>query len=210
MKKPDTLVLVRHGQTEWNLSGRMQGQLDSPLTARGKEQARAAGRRLRRFYDGRQLPPLFTSPLGRAAHTASLLAAEAGLEEGAPEHDARIAEVSFGELEGLTEEEILERYPSEGAARRADKWHYVHPGGESYSGSVARVVSFLDEIARHPEVMVVAHVGISRVLRAQYLDLDLTEIAYLPHRQNQIFVLRDGGVEVLETDAPDDPAPFAG
>lgn len=101
-----TVVLLRHGRTEWNASGRMQGQSDVPLDDVGREQAAAAARALA------QVEPtvVVTSDLLRAAATAEALAQETGLPVTA---DERIRERSFGVWEGMLRDELAERWPEQ-------------------------------------------------------------------------------------------------
>jgi glucosyl-3-phosphoglycerate phosphatase len=99
-----TLVLVRHGETDWNLSGRAQGHADVPLNATGLAQARAVARVLAGFVPVR----LWSSDLARARQTAEAIAVITGLRV---ECDARLREYDVGERSGLTLEEATERYP---------------------------------------------------------------------------------------------------
>ncbi|MEE1621768.1 histidine phosphatase family protein [Zafaria sp. J156] len=93
------IVLVRHGQTPWNFEGRLQGQVDIPLNAAGRAQARQAGRQLAEEYDAGSWDAVVASPLGRAAETAAIIAAELGLEPGEPEPG--LVERGYGEGEGV-------------------------------------------------------------------------------------------------------------
>jgi probable phosphoglycerate mutase len=103
---PQTIYLVRHGETVWNREGRVQGHLDSPLTTRGLVQARRAGDTLRGLIDDPQEYTLLTSPLGRARQTAAIVAEIVGWGSGACRQDPELREMSWGEWEGLTTEEI--------------------------------------------------------------------------------------------------------
>lgn len=138
------ISLVRHGQTDWNLTRRIQGTSDIPLNDTGRAQARVTAMILRR----RQWDAIFTSPLGRARETAEIIAAEAGLP--APAAIEGLAERNYGEAEGLTGEQILARYPD---GMRI-------PGQESRDEVVRRAVPALLGIAeRHPasDFIVVSH-----------------------------------------------------
>ncbi len=145
------LVLVRHGQSRLIEEGRFQGQLDSPLTAVGHEQARAVASRLA----GRRVPPalpvpaglpaeIVHSPLLRAAATAEAIAealaasdpAGAGV---AVRGDAGFLEIGQGEWEGLAGTEITDRYGGTLAAWRRRPWETVAPGGETLADVAARV-----------------------------------------------------------------------
>ncbi len=96
------LYLLRHGETEFNLEGRLQGQQDSPLTARGRAQARAHGALLKTLIAEPEAWRVVASPLGRTMDTARLACAELGLPEAAIETDPRLKEIAFGDWEGLT------------------------------------------------------------------------------------------------------------
>jgi len=100
---PTRVLLVRHGQSEWNALGRWQGQADPPLSDIGREQARAAARSLG------ALDAIFASDLQRAAETAAIISAELGV--GPVVIDERLRERDAGEWSGLTRGEIEERYP---------------------------------------------------------------------------------------------------
>jgi probable phosphoglycerate mutase len=131
------LVLVRHGETEWNRIGRVQGLSDIPLNDTGREQARHAGRRLA----AERWDAVASSPLLRAADTARIIAAELGLPE--PELDAALVERNYGEAEGLTGPEIDARLG--GVVRARESREQV-----------------VELAARHPagRVLVVSHGGV--------------------------------------------------
>lgn len=124
------LYLVRHGETDWNRQRRIQGSTDIPLNATGRAQAAATAVLLER----RSFDAVVASPLSRAAETGSIIARHLGLAE--PTTYLGIAERSYGEAEGLTNEEVLERYP-----------HDDVPGRESRSALLARATETLGEIA---------------------------------------------------------------
>lgn len=152
------MFLLRHGETEWNVAGRLQGRDDSPLTARGLAQARDAATALAREGVTR----IYTSPLGRARATAAHVAAASGA--GITEV-AALAEIDFGEASGLTLAAAEERFPGLAAARADDRWGYRWPGGESYADAGARLAGWL---ATAPEgvwaddALVVSHQSLLR------------------------------------------------
>jgi uncharacterized phosphatase len=138
------ISLVRHGQTDWNLSKRIQGTSDIPLNDMGRAQAMATGEILNR----RQWDAIYSSPLSRAHETAQIIAVETGLA--APVTIAAIAERNYGEAEGLTGQQILARFP-EGT---------VVPGRESRDEVVRRALPALLELAethRGKSLIVVSH-----------------------------------------------------
>ena len=149
------LLLVRHGETEWNVQGRLQGAADSPLTAVGEADAVKCRDRLAR---GSRAPCVcYTSPLGRARKTAEILCAGTSIPI---VDDDGLVERSFGVLEGLTVEERKAQFPD--VKLRSPDDDYAPPGGESRSSTQARAVAALKAIAeRHPgeRVLVVTHSG---------------------------------------------------
>lgn len=145
--------LVRHGQTDWNLQGRYQGQADPPLNETGLQQAQVAAERLA----GRRYAALYSSDLERARVTAEIIGKYLGLTVII---DPRLREVNQGAWEGLLVTEIQERYPLEWEARQRDRLRFRAPGGESVQDVATRVWAAMDEIAwRHPHdaVIVVSH-----------------------------------------------------
>jgi broad specificity phosphatase PhoE len=157
-----TLLLARHGETDWNRDGRWQGQTDTPLNERGREQARA----LAAEVDGNGITAVYASDLARARETAAIVADRLGL----PLHiDPRLRELHFGGWEGLTTPEIEELYPEEIERWRADDGSSAFAGGETYEQMGRRVVAALTDIAAaHPsaDVLVILHGGPIRGLLA--------------------------------------------
>ena len=179
------LYVLRHGQTEWNAAGRMQGHMDSPLTDLGREQAAMQGRILRAL----DLPADVTfhcSPQGRARQTAEI--ALAGLTE-APVFDHRLKEVSVGAFEGLTMTDLEAGWPEVMTRDEALSWHYRAPGGEGYDSFSARIRDWLDE--QTAPAVVVSHGMVSGVLRGLALGLDLAGIAKLPGGQGIVYHVKD-------------------
>ena len=160
------LLLVRHGETDWNRDGRWQGGSDTRLNDVGREQARALAQQL----DG-EIDVLYSSDLARARETAEIVAAKLGLEV---RLDPRLRERGFGSWEGLTTTEIEERFAD--AHRR---WLAGEGAGaddaEAFEDFSARVEDFLSDVLRlHPgeEVLVVSHGGSIRVIHALAAGVD--------------------------------------
>ena len=150
------VIIVRHGQTEWNIKGIRQGHLDSPLTGRGLAQAKALGQRLAR----EKFSVLYSSDLGRAIETAKEIVSVTGHQIVT---DARLRERHLGIFQGLNADEINERYPEERRLMRTSGPGYVIPGGESMIQQVERNVAFFDSLAvRHAgeTIVVVTHGGV--------------------------------------------------
>ena len=150
------LIIVRHGQTEWNIAGIRQGHLDSQLTSKGIAQANALARRLAR----ERFAALYSSDLGRAVQTAMAVAELTGHEIVT---DARLRERHLGIFQGLNANEIMEKFPEERRLLRTMGPDYVIPGGESMRQQVERNVSFLNDLAQKhagETVVVVTHGGV--------------------------------------------------
>ena len=161
------IIFIRHGETAFNASGQLQGQRDIPLNARGREQASAVGRFLRKTYAAEiarldATGAFWASPLGRTRETMERARTAMGLAPTVYKLDDRLKELTFGEWEGLTWREV-ERIDAAGVrARKADKWGFTPPGGESYATLAMRVRAWLDE--RDGDCFVAAHGGIARAL----------------------------------------------
>ena len=150
------VIIVRHGQTEWNLKLVRQGHLDSPLTEKGVAQANALAQRLAQ----EKFTALYSSDLGRAVQTARLIANATG-------HriitDQRLRERHLGIFQGLSGEEIRKRFPEEYRCHRTMGPTYIIPGGESVEQQVARNIGYLNEIAEKHSgeaIVVVSHGGV--------------------------------------------------
>ena len=150
------LIIVRHGQTEWNIAGIRQGHLDSRLTSKGVAQAQSLAQRLAR----EKFSALYSSDLGRAVQTAMAVADLTGHEIVT---DPRLRERHLGIFQGLNADEIAERYPEERRMLRMMGPDYVIPGGESMRQQVERNVSYLNDLARKHNgetIVVVTHGGV--------------------------------------------------
>jgi broad specificity phosphatase PhoE len=181
------VLLARHGQTEWNLTGRRQGRADSPLTAAGLAQAHRNAELLR----AEDIDLICTSPLGRARTTAEIIAEAAGV----PVHVHHgLAEVDHGDFTGLTGAEIAHRAPE----RAHDKYRWRFPSGESYADADRRAAAALQAIAvdtRRP--LIVSHEMIGRMLVRTLLgEPPATALArHQPH--DAVYEVADGRLRVL-------------
>jgi broad specificity phosphatase PhoE len=165
MIKP-VLYYVRHGETDWNLAGRLQGWHDPALNARGRRQAAVCADILRDLIEREGRAPIdypyVASPLRRARETAEILRAGLGLAPGDYRVDPRLREIGFGEWEGLTFRDVRSRAPQALAARERNKWDFVPPGGESYAHVALRMREWYDGLAG--DTVVIAHGGTARAL----------------------------------------------
>jgi len=152
---PTTLLLIRHGETAWNAEGRIQGQLDVPLSPRGVWQAARLAQRMA----GERIDAVLSSDLARAALTAQPLAGALGVPL---QFDERLRERDFGRFQGHTLEEIAARWPQDFHRWRERDPGWPVPEGESGDQFIARVVDALRDLARAQRgatVAVIAHGG---------------------------------------------------
>jgi 2,3-bisphosphoglycerate-dependent phosphoglycerate mutase len=166
-----TIVMVRHGETDWNRDRRFQGHADIPLNAAGLDQMRGLAEQL----SGESFSIVYTSPLRRASESAALLGERLGLE--VRPSDA-LMEVDVGAWSGLTVDEVEERFP-EGFARWVDWRCEGWSDGETYERLGQRVVDGLREIAEThggERVLAVTHGGPIRTAAAVALRLPLHEV----------------------------------
>jgi len=165
------LLLIRHGETDWNVERRMQGNTDIPLNARGREQAAllatwiaAAG----------CLDALYSSTLERARLTAEAIARECEL---IPILDERLIEKGMGDLEGLSLADFEQRYPALYHARMMSPEHVALPGEESPAQLHERVQAFLNDLylrhARGNRIGIVSHGGTCSMILAILLGIDI-------------------------------------
>ncbi len=163
---PPRLYFLRHGETDWNAEGRLQGRQDVPLNPLGQDQSARAGCKLKKLLlsqgENPATLPFQCSPLLRTRQTLRLARAELGLPPEGGEFDDRLVEFTFGRWEGLTWPEVCALDPELAKAREVDKWNFTPPGGESYADLAQRLEPWL-EAQKAPSV-VVSHGGVARAL----------------------------------------------
>lgn len=193
--KHPPIVFLRHGETDWNVEGRLQGQRDIPLNDRGRGQAKANGARLIAEMPEVGTYTFVASPLSRARETMEIARRAMDLDRIPYGLDDRLKEVGYGQWEGQTNDEVLARAPEEIAAREHDKWRFTPPQGESYEALATRVRGWLDSLAG--PTFVVAHGGVGRVLRIHLLGVDPYEAIVTEFPQDKVMVVRDNAVDWL-------------
>ncbi|GAA3106140.1 histidine phosphatase family protein [Streptomyces rectiviolaceus] len=164
-------ILVRHGETVWHAENRYAGRTDVPLTEHGPAQAAA----LAVWARAAELTAVWSSPLSRARLTAAPAADACGLT---PRVDERLCELDFGQGDGLTRDEMRERFPERLAAFLDDPVEHHLPGGEDPRKAAARAAECLADIAREQprgRVLLVAHSTLVRVLLCQLLGIPLSD-----------------------------------
>lgn len=165
-----TLYVLRHGECEHNVAGRLASQDDSPLTAKGREQARANGALLKEIAGDLSAFDFFASSLHRTCATMELLREAAGLPATGYRADHRLMEMHCGDQIWLRWRDISDE---EHKSYRADPWNHTRPGGENQAMVFARVGEFLATLQR--DAVIVTHQVPARLIRAHYLGLTSEE-----------------------------------
>jgi probable phosphoglycerate mutase len=189
-----TIYYVRHGETDWNAQGRLQGVQDVPLNELGRRQSAGAGRILagllaRQGRDARSLK-FVCSPLGRARQSMEVLREILKLSPRDYAIDDRLREIAYGEWEGSTLAEAQAKDPDVFARRHAAKWTVAPPGGENYVSVRARMSDWYNGLTN--DTAAVAHGGTARALMVALGFLTPDAAADLTIGQGWVYVFRDG------------------
>jgi phosphoserine phosphatase len=170
------IILVRHGHVDWLAPERFRGRAELPLSGLGRRQAQAVA-----GYIAASWKPeaVYTSPLGRCRETGAVIAAPFGLE---PQPIDGLADIDYGEWQGLTRDQAKERWPGEIELWFSAPHLAVIPGGETLAAVLSRATPALREMmGHHPDgtVVLVGHDSINRVLLLFALELPLSRYWYL-------------------------------
>ena len=190
------IYYVRHGLTDWNVQHRLQGRHDVPLNALGRAQAVRCGEILHDMFlrDGGKAEDLdyVSSPLIRARTTMEIMRSTLGLESTGYGVDTRLAEISFGEWEGLTYADVLARDKDIAIKRESDKWGFRPPGGESYAQVTARISQWYATLER--DTVVAAHGGTARALIAHLALAPAQDATHHSVDQGVVYVFARNGL----------------
>jgi len=195
---PDLLIL-RHGETEWNAKGRLQGALNSPLTAKGEDQARAQGAILGAMIEaGWPLAEwdIRTSSQGRSRHTAELALTPLGLSA---REDTRLREIDVGTWSGLLRSEIRAQAPGVEEVEGVGVYDLA-PGGEGIAGLEVRAARILESLTG-PSILF-THGITSRVLRCLCLGLPASDFDQVEGGQGILFFVSNGKSQKLTLQSP--------
>jgi broad specificity phosphatase PhoE len=192
-----TIYYIRHGETEWNAEGKLQGNQDIPLNDLGRRQAANAGKILADLFarDGRSETSLgfVASPLGRARLTMELVRGSLSLPPHDYAIDDRLREIGYGHWEGSTLAQMQALDPDVFAARQSDKWTVPPPGGESYASVQSRMNDWYSQLTA--DTVAVAHGGTARALMVALGIETPDSAADLTIEQGAVYVFGDGGLE---------------
>jgi probable phosphoglycerate mutase len=193
------LIHIRHGETDWNAEGRLQGRNDIPINARGRAQAERNGHALaaRLADEGRDPRALryVSSPLSRSVETMRIVRRVLGVPGDAPT-DPTLVEVDFGRWSGFTYADL--KAAGEGhlvKARKRDKWGFRPPGGETYAELAERIGRWLEGVRE--ETVAVTHGGVYRVLHGFLLGTPWHEVPGLPAPQDRVALFAGGRLELV-------------
>jgi broad specificity phosphatase PhoE len=172
------LILIRHGETDWNTEGRWQGQIDLPINARGLQQAKEIAEEFR----GSGIEAIYASDLQRALQTAEIISHVTGVPV---QIDARLREIHQGQWQGLQVGEIKERFADAFHNRQQNPLSVAAPGGETAQEVRERVIQAMEEIVgRHlcETVVLVMHGFTIAVTLAHYKNIPFEQVWDLvPH-----------------------------
>lgn len=167
------MIIVRHGESEWNRIHRYQGQLDAPLSELGTQQAQTLAKRL----SEEKLDAIYTSPLKRCADTTKIIATK---HEGVPLYESpALMEIHHGEWEGKYADEVNATYADGLNEWRLHPMRSQMPGGESFSNILKRCLEFKEEvIAKHVDqtILVSTHDVVIKILVADVLGMNMDNI----------------------------------
>ncbi len=190
------ILLIRHGQTDWNAERRWQGHLEVPLNEEGRQQAEA----LANYLGDHPITAVYSSDLSRAQQTAEPLAKRLNL---AIVSDTRWRELNLGVFQGLTANEIKAKYSDESRRMREEYLDFVVPQGESRRAMMERAYQAFSEIAAQeagPEIVVISHGGTIRVLLLKLFDFDDVIMHISVHNTSISVIEMDGDTpRLLET-----------
>ena len=188
-----TLILVRHGESEWNRAGRIQGQVNSPLTDLGISQARAISDYLSGIFLNQELE-IYSSPLERAIQTAQIivkgidhLSSEVIIEE-------RLNDFNLGEISGTYGwDKVAEIFPEQAQLRLQDQMRFHPSGGESGAEFEARLRSLMEDLKGEDTTkLFVSHGIVNKFIRGIYKNISGKEMINLGESQNTIYCLEHG------------------
>ena len=188
-----TLILVRHGESEWNRAGRIQGQVNSPLTDLGINQAKATRDYLSGILLNQQLE-IYTSPLDRALQTAEIIAQGIDYPSRKIIIEERLNDFNIGEISGTFGwDKVAEIFPEQAQLRLQDPMRFHPSGGESGAEFEARLRSLLEDLMDDGTLkLMVSHGIVNKFIRGILKNLSGKEMVKLGESQNTIFRLEQG------------------
>lgn len=188
-----TLILVRHGESEWNRAGRIQGQVNSPLTDLGISQAIAISDYLSGIFLNQELE-IYSSPLERAIQTAEIIAKGIDCLSSEVMIDERLNDFNLGEISGTYGwDKVAEIFPEQAQLRLQDPMRFHPSGGESGAEFEARLRSLMEDLKGEDTTkLLVSHGIVNKFIRGIYKNISGKEMINLGESQNTIYCLEHG------------------
>ena len=188
-----TLILVRHGESVWNRAGRIQGQVNSPLTDLGIDQAKAIRDHLSGILLNQELE-IYTSPLDRAIQTAEIIAQGIDHPSSKIIIEERLNDFNVGEISGTFGwDKVAEIFPEQAQLRLQDPMRFHPSGGESGAEFEARLRSLLEDLMDDGALkLMVSHGIVNKFIRGILKNLSGKEMVQLGESQNTIYRLEEG------------------
>ena len=188
-----TLILVRHGESEWNRAGRIQGQVNSPLTDLGIDQAKAIRDHLSGILLNQELE-IYTSPLDRAIQTAEIISQGIDHPSSKIIIEERLNDFNVGEISGTFGwDKVAEIFPEQAQLRLQDPMRFHPSGGESGAEFEARLRSLLEDLMDEGSLkLMVSHGIVNKFIRGILKNLSGKEMVQLGESQNTIYRLEEG------------------
>jgi len=186
---PRILYVIRHGQTDWNATNKIQGATNTPLNDFGRAQAKRNGEILKGELSTPNEFQFVSSTLDRARETMEIIRGVLGLPKEAYQSDARLVEVNYGDWQGHTWQELRAENSTPIEQRFKDPWRTVPPSGESYEEASARILSWLDSTSGN--MVIVTHGGIMRCIHGHFAGEDYLLRPRMDVPQDQILVIEN-------------------
>ncbi len=191
------IYYVRHGETDWNAELRFQGRKDIPLNETGCGQATSNGKKLSKELGPADGFVFISSPLSRSRRTMELIREAMGLEPGAYIIDERLIEMSYGNLEGVTQAELKAENRELYYHRKQNAWNFRPENGENQEDVLARIKDWYDTLDPSGKYVVSAHGAVGRVVRHHLTGIPKEEIARYRFPQDKVFLFSDGREEII-------------
>lgn len=196
----EPIYIVRHGQTDWNVEFRLQGQSDTDLNANGRAQAAANGKLLATLIPDPKRFAYVASPMKRTRETMEIIRGALGLPSGGYAVDPRIVEMNFGDWETYTFAELEKTTPGSSKARDSDKWGFLPPGtgAESYAMMAERVRPWLAGL-KGP-IVVVTHGGVIRSIFNILNGMSGADAASMDVPQDRVAAIENGRIDWISSE----------
>lgn len=189
------IIIIRHGETFWNLKKRKQGQKNSNLTKKGRKQGADVAQFIKKKNINLNNFKIYASPLKRVLDFIKIIDKNLNRKisiEKACIKSKLLKEHKFGKWEGKTDEQIQKLFPNEFNERKRNRWNYVVPKGESYALLKLRVEKFIKKnIKKNKDYIIFTHEMVSKVFRGIVLKMNNQKILLLKHKQDKIFIYKN-------------------